>query len=200
MKTVAYIMGGTCSGKSTFLHYAKSKLGGAVGLIEVGKLLRAKYDPSYFQGQAAPAHTQQEAWELFAEALEGYLKNDGVALVLVDGQPRDVPQAEGIIEKYCPWPGVFSRFVYFFCHRDKQQERAAIRHKMLGPEPVTPEDAARYDLAMDRVDNDRRAYCDVLVTLAKSCVPVQVVDTNGPVEGYQQDLLEDLLPIRRVAA
>lgn len=193
MKTVAYIMGGTCSGKSTFLQYAKSKLGGAVGLIEVGKMLRAKYDPSYFLGQAAPAHTQQEAWELFAEALEVFLRDDHTQLVLVDGQPRDIPQVHGILAHFAPRKGVVSRFCYMHCRREEQEHRAAVRHNMLGPGTASPEDVARYDLAMDRVDNDRRSYCDVLAILAKAEVPVQVWDTSGPAEFYQNEVLESLL-------
>jgi len=177
---VAFVMGGTCAGKSTLLAYAKRTAPERVGLVEVGKLLRAKYPPDYFDGEAAPKHTQKEAWELFLSKTAERMRNPEIDLILVDGQPRDVDQACGIIglnfDSYRP---VWKRFLYLYAPRDIQEERAAARHLSHSTAGDLKERSA-YDLAMDRIENDRRAYCDVLVTLVSNNVPVQVIESYGP--------------------
>jgi len=91
-QTIVYMTGATNSGKSTALKALFEAGQGEVGLIEVGKLLRAKYGEAYFKGQAAPAHTQSEAWSLFLEALHTHEADPKVRFVVADGQPRSFDQ------------------------------------------------------------------------------------------------------------
>lgn len=93
MTSIWFIMGPTCSGKSTFLRTAEAYFKpGDLGLVEVGKMMRAKYPPEYFKGQAAPSHTAREAWEMCSTKIDEH-RTAGKRIVLVDGQPRDGHQA-----------------------------------------------------------------------------------------------------------
>jgi hypothetical protein len=88
---VVFMMGATNAGKSTALQ-ALSEMGwGDIGLVEVGKLLRAKYGEAYFKGQAAPSHTQTEAWQLLIDGIQEHARNN-VKFVVCDGQPRSFDQ------------------------------------------------------------------------------------------------------------
>lgn len=90
--TLVYMMGPTNVGKSTALNAIFEAGKGDVGLVEVGKMLRAKYGEDYFKGQAAPAHTAVEAWNLMLEGVEKHAQDPKVKFVLIDGQPRDFDQ------------------------------------------------------------------------------------------------------------
>jgi ATPase subunit of ABC transporter with duplicated ATPase domains len=48
------IMGPTCAGKSTFLNFAIENDPGRVGLVEVGKMLRAKVPALILRGPSCP--------------------------------------------------------------------------------------------------------------------------------------------------
>lgn len=95
---LTFVIGPTNAGKGTLLALA-GKLP-HVGLVEVGKMMRAKYldpasphyDPDHFKGQGAPKHTAVEAWQMMLDGIAAAeaAKKD---VVLIDGQPRDVEQA-----------------------------------------------------------------------------------------------------------
>jgi adenylate kinase family enzyme len=86
-----FVMGATNVGKSTFLNNVKTAYPDYTYLIQVGKIFRQRYSPDYFEGQAAPVKTQEEAIEiLFSE----YAKATEYPFVLIDGQPRDLNQSK----------------------------------------------------------------------------------------------------------
>lgn len=177
-------MGVTCAGKSSFLSYAARNHAG-VGLVEVGKALRAKYPASHFQGQAAPLHTQQEAWDLCCEATRAHLDDPTKRLVLIDGQPRDVAQVDAMFALPALFKGV--RFVLLHCDPDVQLERARVRFQS------DPEGLA---LATARIENDQKSYYRVLARLflTPGFDRVHVVDTTRPLETWAPALLDLLLP------
>lgn len=86
---LVFVMGPTNAGKSTLLDAARNLPD--FGLIEVGKMMRAKYPPEHFKGQANPKHTAVEAWQMFTDSLAAHTAA-GKEYVLVDGQPRDDEQ------------------------------------------------------------------------------------------------------------
>jgi dephospho-CoA kinase len=101
-------IGPTNAGKSTFIDAVKTAISSdgfqavdANGVphlrrfatVEVGKLLRAKYGADYFKGQAAPDHTEKEAWKLCEDAVDEAL-HAGCSHVFIDGQPRRISQME----------------------------------------------------------------------------------------------------------
>lgn len=94
-----FCIGPTGAGKSRFLAGIKNVCGDAVHLVEVGKALRAKYPPSYFEGQAAPTKTAAEAWQLCQDGISAGIAA-GKPAILIDGQPRSMEQVIRICHTY----------------------------------------------------------------------------------------------------
>lgn len=140
-------------GKSTFLKDIKDLAPGQVHLVEVGKQMRAKYPPEHFKGQANPEHTKMEAFEMFCEGVEAG-ERAGAKYILVDGQPRDVGQAEQILA----WRGAGNRtkaVIQLMCHRTERERRAQVREK---------DHPGALKLALDRLDRDVLQLHEVLIT------------------------------------
>lgn len=95
MSTILHLMGPSCAGKSTLIKRLLALEPQKIGAVEVGKILTAKYGEAYFKGQAAPEKTQKEAWDIYTESVEEFAKQ-GKRLILVDGQPRDLLQAQQV--------------------------------------------------------------------------------------------------------
>lgn len=152
-----FTMGGTNVGKTTFLETVKKAYPEEVHLVEVGKILRAKYPPGYFQGQGNPAHTQKEAIELcFSGIREGEEKD--ARFIFVDGQPRDAGQAMEIMRfSDC---NVFREraTIELVCPRKERAERAALRDA---------HDPDKLRLAMDRLDRDILHIHEVLLVFTR---------------------------------
>lgn len=147
--TLVFMLGPTNVGKSTILRKA-AELHGGVGLVEVGKLMRAKYleptsphyQPDYFKGQGAPMHTAKEAWQMM---LDGIAAHEAAkkTWVLIDGQPRDFIQCYDSMK--LPYDKVY---VNLYAPLPTRKERAAKRdpvgsdayklaeRRMLGDVPV----------------------------------------------------------------
>lgn len=94
---VIFLLGMTNAGKSTFIEGLKPYQ--HIGAVEVGKLLRAKYPPSYFEGSMAPAKTAVEAMAMCQAGITEAAAT-GRKFCIVDGQPRDIPQAKMLPAAY----------------------------------------------------------------------------------------------------
>jgi shikimate kinase len=88
---VFFLIGITCSGKTTILNQMKQRHPDAIGLVQVGKEMRRRHPPEYFDGLGAMPKTEDEAWTIFEEQLK---KCAGYRYVLVDGQPRMASQVQ----------------------------------------------------------------------------------------------------------
>lgn len=175
--TVLHVMGPTCSGKSTILRKMAEKFPDDVGLVEVGKMMRAKYldpasphfTPDKFKGQAAPRETQEEAWSMY---LDGVRSNIDKRFVLVDGQPRDVPQARGVVEAFLPGGDLEDNraaFLQVTADHDVRVNRARADRG---------DDAEAWRLAEARLIDDYRSGYLVLVELARHGITPTVFDTS----------------------
>ncbi len=172
-----YVMGATNVGKSTFLQQAKRLYQDKAHLVEVGKALRAKYlnpksphyDPDYFKGSAAPAHTAAEAWQLMCDGVGAAIAG-GAQLCLVDGQPRDMQQARESIS-------VFSKkhlhrfWFHLWQPYDVRLGRARDRDK---------DDPAKLKLSLQRMNNDPPQLYEVVSYLRTSMAAELVHDTKEP--------------------
>ena len=158
MTELLFILGATGCGKSTLLKASQETMPNSVGLVEVGKKLRAMYPPDYFQGSAAPKHTQQLAMKLCDEGIQECI-SQGKSIVLIDGQPRNPEQAHIVIEKYASRIDSLRyncRFLHLFATTEKRRERLIKR------------DGAKPDvlaLAMSRLTGDLPALYEVLSIL-----------------------------------
>ncbi len=163
-------MGPTGAGKSTLLRAMAYGYPQVVGTVEIGKFLRDKYGPAYFKGQAAPEHTQAEAWAVYVEQCELAMA-DGKKVILVDGQPRDISQALGCVDH--DWPNEFNvdkRFVWINAAEDLRKARLIER---------TKGDRDDYELAMQRMTNDYRNAYLVFVELLRMNQRMDLIDTDA---------------------
>lgn len=165
---LVFVMGPTCAGKSTLFDYVR-KHAPHIGLVEVGKMFRAKYPPSYFQGQAAPAHTREEAWQMCEGAIREHAAA-GKLHVLVDGQPRSIDQVEACFTKLADFPRKL--FVYLDPGLEERTRRLVGRFKL-------PEEQEAFELGRQRLTNDISTYEVVLAELARRTQEVHTFDTLG---------------------
>jgi len=178
-----FVLGATNVGKSTFLEKVKQAYSTDVHLIEVGKMLRAKYPPGHFQGQGAPAHTQNEAIDLLCHGIN-MGEQLGSKYIIVDGQPRNVGQAESIMG-WAPWPRSPHRIravVELVCPRAERERRALARD-------VDPD---RKKLALDRLDRDVLDLHEVLISFTRYEIHRFNTgrETYSPVGAFQRVLRE----------
>ncbi len=176
-----FVMGVTNVGKSTLMDTARGYdakpdpadegrvFGAGIGLIEVGKMMRAKYPPEHFKGQGAPAHTQVEAWQMLLDSLKTHVEN-GMRVAIVDGQPRNLEQCEWALAMPNP-----KLFLHLWAPPRVREARAAKRD-------VADPDRAKLTAA--RLTTDLVALYDVMMRLqvqqlTKWC-SVQVADTSQP--------------------
>lgn len=164
MTTILHLMGPSCAGKSTLIKRVLQISPHTVGAVEVGMMLRAKYGESYFKGQAAPSKTQKEAWDIYVSAVEDCVES-GKSLVLVDGQPRDLMQAQMI-------EGLW-KFPHRACFALIHAEHDVRRQRCLA-------DSSR-DVRerLKRVDNDYRNCYTVMTELLRQHAIISVYDTTG---------------------
>ena len=155
--TLIYLLGATNAGKSTFLQRALAAVPRAHE-VEVGKMMRAKYldpasphyQPDYFKGQAAPDHTEAEAWQMMLDGIAA--APEGTEMILIDGQPRSVKQAVAA----ATMPGHERMFLHLWAPRHVRQARAEARDK------DSPE---KLRLSLQRMDNDPPVLYEVLSVL-----------------------------------
>lgn len=143
---IVYLVGVTCSGKDFFCDYAE-KRSDHCKAVRVGKILRERYPPGYFNGMGAPEHTEKEALDIFNEQIEA---NKDKKIILVNGQPRRVSRIGETVGRF---PGIV---VLFYAPDEVIRERIKRRF------PDDPESAA---LSLARVNNDKIQLYDVLSRL-----------------------------------
>jgi predicted kinase len=169
MSNVVHLMGPTCAGKSTLIQRLLTIAPDRVHAVEVGKMLRAKYGEDYFKGQAAPQHTQKEAWEMYVLGVREGI-NAGKALILVDGQPRDISQAKDIIGL---WRNPHRQSFVLIHASHEERERRARGTRAPGP---------NLDLALARLNNDYKNCYVVMAELLKADEVIRVIDTSEMVD------------------
>lgn len=165
MKTVLHLMGPTCAGKSTILKACVEQRPDVFGVVEVGKMLRAKYGEAYFKGQAAPEHTQDEAWQLYLGGVRDQI-NQGKRIVLVDGQPRDVRQARAVLQRP---HGQDVRCDFLMVHASEEVRERRARETRTGDS---------LELALQRMRNDYRNCYVAWIELLRRGVTPTLIDTG----------------------
>ena len=182
--TIAFIMGCTNAGKSTFLNFAAESDPG-VKLVEVGKRFREKYPREDFKGRNNPDHTADEASRWLQEWVTEHLAWPYTKLILVDGQPRDYRQVHECVQW---WPGIRRRFLMFDCFIKARQARAKARF-----DSNDPDYRRNIELSQQRQRRDMQDNFVVTIELLKLNQKVEVVDTNRPREEYLAPVVQALL-------
>lgn len=181
-----FVIGATNAGKSTLLDAVRPWPG--VGMVEVGKMFRAKYPPEYFAGQANPSHTQVEAWQMFLDAVSARAL-EGCHVAFVDGQPRDLEQCEAILA--LPNPKVV---LHLWAPTSERKRRAVSRDGL----PDVPDELnAKLQLSLSRVTGDLPKLYDVVMRIqSDDTCTVHHLDTtshNYSPSGVTRALVHDLV-------
>lgn len=171
MKKVIFIMGPTNTGKTYFINKVKEYTHNIYPVM-IGKILRAKYPPDYFEGQAAPAKTDNEAWNIMVEEIKKAHNQDMIPLV--DGQPRNQQQLNWVFEKlseelfntkcslnYCG-------AIHLWAPRDKRIKRAQERDT----------DTKALELSMKRMDGDVFTLYDLWLQIERSQIKTTVLTSS----------------------
>lgn len=162
---MVYVIGPTNAGKTTLLNLCV--LDTRITTVEVGKMMRAKYPPSHFQGQSNPKHTADEAWQMYLDGVQRGIDNSECRLIICDGQPRDVKQTEDIVAD--------TRFHKLFVHLwapDHVREARAEARDFDSPEALA--------LSKARLVNDIPSNYGVIVRLLNAQEAVWSFDTSSP--------------------
>jgi hypothetical protein len=170
--TLYFVIGVTNSGKTSLVDAAAALPD--VGLIEVGKVLRAKYPPEYFKGSGNPEHTAKEAWQIFEDGIAQACK-DKKRAVFISGQPRDCGQlraTEEYLYAYDCW------FYHLFATRSELERRARARDA---------NNPAALELSLARLKSDPPSVLEI-VSLIHSNWPNRIVsvDTSAPDFSYTE--------------
>lgn len=102
MNQILFIMGPSCSGKSSLVAAMSARLfeeNISTHVVSIGKQLREKYPLEHFQGMGAPPHVEEEALEMLHTGIRTG-QEAGAQIILVDGQPRSWDQAEHVLHTY----------------------------------------------------------------------------------------------------
>lgn len=200
MIPVIFIMGATCSGKGTFCQYAKKELGKDLATFSIGDEMRRRHpDPDYFKGKAALEETQDEVEQIFKEQFEASLASKA-RIIIVDGQPR-LPRAVDHIFKF---KNAFLDYRFVLLHASAEARKRRIANRF--PEPLrvgSSDDGSVFQkihdswksnvaLAEARLKDDNILLYDVWAHLTLRDQLVTVVNSDGPVETYQPQLLRML--------
>lgn len=169
MARIVHLMGMTGAGKSTLIRRLCQFEPEKVGAIEVGRMLRAKYGEAYFNGQAAPKHTQGEAWDMYVAGVNALVAQKK-QLILVDGQPRDIQQARDV-EGLWKYP---HRTDFVLLHADHETRLDRVKERAKTADNPTDHLA----LALQRMHNDYVNFYVVTAELLRQGQCIRVIDTN----------------------
>lgn len=191
-KFLGFVIGATNSGKSTFLHDVADCWKDTVGLVEVGKTLRAKYGEAYFNGQAAPEKTAAEAWQLMQEGIEAHAEA-GKEIILVDGQPRAEQQCRDILKQYVlpvyekdaiKFPKYDARILHLYAPEHVRLERAKHRD---GDNPE------KLELSLQRMKGDMTGLYTVLSLIMAAGAGRSILTYDTSEIDYRPVIVFDLL-------
>ena len=179
MTCLVFVIGPTNAGKTTLMDAGRKNP--YVGLVEVGKMMRQKYPPEHFKGQANPKHTAVEAWQMFLDGIAA-AEAANREIVLVDGQPRDDEQCTASMLMRQP-----KAYVNLWASVETREARAKARD---GADP------AKLALSMARLHGDLPKLYDVMSRVQANGFTVHAVNTEAP--GYDaNNLLLRLLEASR---
>ena len=151
-------MGATNCGKTTVIDHICEQYDNYHAVL-VGKKMRAMFPPNYFEGQAAPAKTDELAFSLMMEGIE----ESGDDIPIIDGQPRNQVQLEWCKEK------VFNtydcRFVVLWAPRHIREARARGRDM----------EESQLALSLQRMDSDQVTLFDIILQMQHDNLNVKVV-------------------------
>lgn len=169
MKTIVFVLGETNAGKSTLID--RMEKSGFYYAVLIGRILRAKYPPEYFEGQAAPAKTDTDAWSIMVEEINK--AHNSCKTPVVDGQPRNNVQYGWCDKYYFSNKEYDCKFIKLWASREERIRRAKARDS----------DESKLKLSMQRMDSDTIILSDIVSKLQSSFNDKYLL-VNTEVSGY----------------
>jgi hypothetical protein len=166
-------MGTTCSGKSTVISQFCDVFGSTVRTCLIGKELRARHPPEFFNGLAAMPSTEPEVREIFSQRLTAFMEDDRAGYLLCDGIPRLVSQVDfidGEIRKATAAYNIKIECLFVLLKADPE----IIRQRAYGRDS-----GGNLDLTLKRIESDGKLGYDTLVALLERGKHVTVSDTSN---------------------
>jgi adenylate kinase family enzyme len=164
MTIVLHLLGNNGVGKTTIQREMVLRHHPRVAAISVGQVLRNRYPPGYFDGQAAPQKTEAEALKIYQEFVWKAFE-DCADLIIIDGQPRKASQVQ-IVDASEPR----LQKDYLLLHASHEDRAHRLSARDVDPEAVR--------LSMARLDNDYRNQYEVMIELAKLGKNLDICDTS----------------------
>ena len=164
-------MGATNCGKTTLID----QLSDTFHPVVVGKVLRKMYPPDYFEGQAAPAKTDEIAFNIMCDGIKEAHEKGKVPLI--DGQPRNQVQLEWCCRDFIN-NNYDCRIIHLWAPREERVRRAEKRDS----------DPAKLKLSMDRMDGDVLTLYDLWLQLQRTHADMMVADTTT--DTYVEEIIE----------
>jgi adenylate kinase family enzyme len=166
--TILHVLGNTGSGKTTVMELVCERNPRRASGISVGKELRKRYPPDYFEGQAAPQKTELEAMQIYREFVDYHTNPESHAqLILVDGQPRNTSQVAACLQ--VPTPGWRHEFLLFHVGE-------LVRWQRLINRDAASEGALA--LANQRLTGDYKNTYEVMIEIARLGLKLQILDAS----------------------
>lgn len=180
MKSILYVLGVTCSGKSTLIKKIEAERAGSRSCL-IGQVLRSKYPPEFFRGMAALPDTEPEVIKILQDAIEEFLSSNDT-LLMVDGAPRLQPCFE-----FCSKVAESVPSYYLLLDVTCAEE---LDRRSKGRDSDNPE---KLRLSQTRINTDKQLGYDILVSILKDYDALNNLFILDTTNGIQSDAIEQLL-------
>lgn len=165
MKRIIYVLGTTCTGKTTLIREIDkvddfwSRVAHTPMLYRqclIGHKLRNRHPPEFFDGLGAMPETEPEVVEILRDSVNEFASDRNAEVLLVDGAPRLLTCLDEIIQIYRE-TGIEFCFALLVSNRPEVIEARARQRD--GNDP------AKLDLTLRRIINDKVLGYDILAAL-----------------------------------
>ncbi len=162
MAKLVCLSGITCSGKDTIAEML-AEMDQGIGLIQIGKEMRKRHPPEFFQGLGAMSSTEDEVKEIFKEQYEAHSDKH---TIICAGFPRVAYQYEFITQ--------FEdrAFIYIYSDEYDYLDRLDVRFK---------DNPSGRELSEQRLKNDRIQLYDMLMVLLSNDERVTVIKNTDDI-------------------
>ena len=181
MDNILFVLGPTNCGKTTVINKLTTDSSIFYPVL-VGKKLRAMFPPEFFDGQAAPAKTDDLAFKLMCEGVDEALSLGKIPVI--DGQPRNAVQYDLCSKFFGNHNDYFCCFVNLWASRDVRLARATFRDG---------NDSSKLKLSLDRMDSDVLILYDIISRLHAGGECIFTFDTG--IDDYFVKIIESLRSI-----